>query len=261
MTCRTQSACIAVGSEMSGGVYGVTATDIDCLQAGQGLNIKSTLGRGGAVAGVTFADVRMGAVGTALVVTDGYGDQVRGERQRVGSRARGARRRGGAAAAAATAAAAVAAARCGAAAQDRRGQRRQPGATSGGERVGDPTRRARALSYRHYLYRYRPYRTAAQYPPCPVNASLVPRLGSIAIANISAVGGVGSIGAAGEFVGLGPTAEEGGIAGVTLRDVDLSGAAVTGWVCANVTGSSAGVVLPAPCPQLAVAPTAPPGEE
>jgi hypothetical protein len=91
----------------------------------------------------------------------------------------------------------------------------------------------------------------SQYPPCPVNDSLIPRLGSIAIANITAVGGPGSIGAAGDFHGLGSTAESGGITNVTLRDVDLGGAAAAGWSCANVSGSSSGVVLPAPCPQLA----------
>jgi polygalacturonase len=77
MACRTQSACIAVGSEMSGGVFGVTASDIDCLEAGQALNVKSTLGRGGAVEGVSFSNVRIGTVGTALVVSDSYHDQVR----------------------------------------------------------------------------------------------------------------------------------------------------------------------------------------
>lgn len=60
VTCATPSGCIAVGSEMSGGVENVTATRIHCVTAGWGFNVKSALGRGGYIRNVTFADVVLG---------------------------------------------------------------------------------------------------------------------------------------------------------------------------------------------------------
>lgn len=170
LTCTTQSACLAVGSEMSGGVADVTATGIRCLQAGQGLNVKSALGRGGYIRNVTFADVAFGPgrVGVAFAVVGSYRDQ---------------------------------------------------------------------------------------YPPAPVNATLVPLVGGVTIRNATAVGAAGSLGSVGDFSGL-AGAGEGEITGVTIEDVDVTAGLAPGgkpaWACANVSGTSARV-LPAPCAQLAAA--------
>lgn len=158
-----RAACIAVGSEMSGGVSNVVASNINCSLAGQGLNVKSTLGRGGYITNVSFTDVTMGAVGTALAVDDGYRDQ---------------------------------------------------------------------------------------YPPAPVNATLVPVIAGVTIARVTASGPPGSIGSAGDFRGL---AGAGVITGVSISDVDLTAGIKPGgrpaWACGNVTGSSTNV-LPAPCAEL-----------
>lgn len=82
LTCRTQSGCIAVGSEMSGGVSDVHASRVSCVQAGQGLNVKSALGRGGYITNVTLADSTFGlpgckecVVGVAIAGVDTYTDQ------------------------------------------------------------------------------------------------------------------------------------------------------------------------------------------
>lgn len=161
LTCATQSACIAVGSEMSGGVHDVFASGITCVAAGQGFNVKSALGRGGDITNVTFRDATMGAVGTAFAIVTNYRDQ---------------------------------------------------------------------------------------YPPFPVNASLIPHISGVSFINVTGVGAPRSIGTAGEFEGLGPDLAAGGIAGVALTDVDLRTAAA-GWRCANVTGASLRVTPP-PCRQI-----------
>jgi polygalacturonase len=74
----TQSACLAIGSEMSGGVANVVVSDITCDAAGQAINIKSALGRGGYIRNVSVSGVVLtgvGYVGTALAATDNYADQ------------------------------------------------------------------------------------------------------------------------------------------------------------------------------------------
>lgn len=166
MTCTTRSACLAIGSEMSGSVYNVHASGITCVDAGQLLNVKSCLGRGGVVANITLVDsVITGAVNTAIAVVDDYKDA---------------------------------------------------------------------------------------FPPSPVDPSLIPSLGSVTVRNVTTAPGA-SVGAAGEFEGIGSTPSTGSIDGVTLQDVDLS-IAVKGWACTNMTGSAVNVLPPpsaATCPQLA----------
>ena len=78
MTCATPSGCIAIGSEMSGGVENVTATNITCITAGWGLNVKSALGRGGYIRNVTFQYVIFGPgkIPTAFEAGDTYVDTV-----------------------------------------------------------------------------------------------------------------------------------------------------------------------------------------
>ena len=163
LTCVTQSACVAIGSEMSGGVADVDIRDVTCIAAGQGLNIKSALGRGGAITNISFANASMGAVGVALAVVTNYRDQ---------------------------------------------------------------------------------------YPPAPVNSSLVPRISGVRIADVTAVGPPGSIGRAGEFLGLGGAT--GNITFLTLERVDLSGGLAPdarAWECANVSGEASDVQPPA-CGEL-----------
>jgi polygalacturonase len=41
---------------MSGGVFDVHASNVTCISAGQVLNVKSCLGRGGVVSNITLAD-------------------------------------------------------------------------------------------------------------------------------------------------------------------------------------------------------------
>lgn len=74
--CETQSACLAIGSEMSGSVVGLVAKNITCGAAGQAVNVKSALGRGGAVRDIVIDGVDIvGPVGYAMAVGDGYRDQ------------------------------------------------------------------------------------------------------------------------------------------------------------------------------------------
>ena len=87
-----------------------------------------------------------------------------------------------------------------------------------------------------------------QYPPFPVNASLIPLFSGITVRRVSGVGAARSIGRAGEFEGLGDLPSSGLISGVSIMDCDLSTAA-QGWQCSNVTGVSTNV-LPRPCTQL-----------
>ena len=67
--------CIAIGSEMSGGVEGVVVSNVTCVNSGTLIDIKSTLGRGGFIRNVSVADcVITGSVETALRAADDYGD-------------------------------------------------------------------------------------------------------------------------------------------------------------------------------------------
>jgi polygalacturonase len=65
---------IAVGSEMSGGVDGVFISNITGIRGGEGLNVKSSLGRGGYVRNVVFKDSVLYNVQIALRGGDNYGD-------------------------------------------------------------------------------------------------------------------------------------------------------------------------------------------
>lgn len=168
MVCSTRSACLAIGSEMSGSIYNVHASGITCMRAGQLLNVKSCLGRGGVVSNITLADsVIVGAVGTGIAVVDNYKDQ---------------------------------------------------------------------------------------YPPGPIDPTLIPQLGGVHVRNVTAVPG-SSVATAGDFGGIGATPATGSINGVYLQDVDLSaGNKGVPWKCVNVTGTVSGSVLPPVsqgCPQLA----------
>jgi polygalacturonase len=162
MVCATQSACIAIGSEMSGGVSNVEAYNISCLQSGQGLNVKSALGRGGYITNISFHNVTFGPgfTGTAFAAADTYRDQ---------------------------------------------------------------------------------------YPPAPIDPTLIPLVNGIYISNLTMM--PGSVGRAGDFQGLGTTLQTGEITGVYLENIALGGATST-YTCVNVTGSTGPNVVPAPCPQL-----------
>jgi polygalacturonase len=65
---------IAVGSEMSGGVDGVFVYNVTGIRGGEGLNVKSSLGRGGYVRNVVFKDSVLYNVQIALRGGDNYGD-------------------------------------------------------------------------------------------------------------------------------------------------------------------------------------------
>ena len=70
-----QGNCIAVGSEMSGGVADVFISNITCVNSGSLIDVKSTLGRGGYVHNVNLIGaVITGKVAVALRVADNYGD-------------------------------------------------------------------------------------------------------------------------------------------------------------------------------------------
>ena len=151
--------CVAVGSEMSGGVADVFVSNITCVNSGSLLDVKSTLGRGGYVRNINVERcVITGRVQYALNARDDYGD-------------------------------------------------------SNG----------------------------------PVNRSLVPRIGGITVADVSAAP-TATLAGAGFFEGLGAAPEQGEVYGVVLRNVQL-GAPAKGWHCVNATGTSS-AVTPEPCPQL-----------
>ena len=76
MTCRTGAGCLAIGSEMSGGVEGVHASDVTCARVGWGLNVKSALGRGGYIRDVRFENATLGSVAyVGLMAGDTYTDR------------------------------------------------------------------------------------------------------------------------------------------------------------------------------------------
>ena len=79
LRCSSPSACIAIGSEMSGGIENVTVHGgLFCDQGDQALNVKSAVGRGGYVRNVLFRDAVLGGgkgtVKTALQAADNYVD-------------------------------------------------------------------------------------------------------------------------------------------------------------------------------------------
>ena len=67
---------ICIGSEMSGGVENIDISDLYLKSVGQGLRIKSGLGRGGFVRNVTYRNVDMlNTIHTAIQVNEFYGNR------------------------------------------------------------------------------------------------------------------------------------------------------------------------------------------
>jgi len=66
--------CIAIGSEMSGGVVNVTVEDVRCLNVGRALYIKSAKTRGGFVQNITFNRIVIDAAELCLNIQQDYGD-------------------------------------------------------------------------------------------------------------------------------------------------------------------------------------------
>jgi polygalacturonase len=61
LRCSSPSACIAIGSEMSGGIKNATVDGgLYCDQGDQALNVKSAVGRGGYVRNILFRDAVLG---------------------------------------------------------------------------------------------------------------------------------------------------------------------------------------------------------
>lgn len=151
----TRDACIAIGSEMSGGVENVTAVNISCIGTGRGASIKTSMGRGGYIRSFAFTDSLFQGVTSGIDFFLTYGD----------------------------------------------------------------------------------------HPDAPGawNKSARPILTNFVFARIQGVG----VQSAGNLTGV-PNIP---IDGVLLQDVDL-GADAQPWVCTNVTGQTAGTVVPSPCPEL-----------
>ena len=70
-----QGNCIAIGSEMSGGVSDVFISNVTCVNSGSLIDVKSTLGRGGYVRNVRLVGATLtGKIAIGLRVSDDYGD-------------------------------------------------------------------------------------------------------------------------------------------------------------------------------------------
>lgn len=65
---------IAIGSETSGGVSHVLAENIDLYNMGIGLHIKTNIGRGGFIKGITFSDIYMDNVRRGIKISGDVGD-------------------------------------------------------------------------------------------------------------------------------------------------------------------------------------------
>lgn len=74
---RRGSGAIVIGSETSGGIRHVVASDIICQGTQMGINIKSERGRGGSVEDVRIDNMTMDDVGKAISVSQFY--QMQGE--------------------------------------------------------------------------------------------------------------------------------------------------------------------------------------
>jgi hypothetical protein len=68
----TDANAFCVGSEMSGGVFNVTATNISCIDVGTCFRIKSALGRGGTVRNVWMINSTIDGAKTAIEASDFY---------------------------------------------------------------------------------------------------------------------------------------------------------------------------------------------
>ena len=73
------SGCIVMGSETSGGIRNVVASNVVCQNTQNGINIKSERGRGGSVEDIRFDNIDMDNVGRAVSVSQYY--QMQGEQQ------------------------------------------------------------------------------------------------------------------------------------------------------------------------------------
>lgn len=65
--------CIAIGSEMSGGVENVTVEDVHCLNVGRALYIKASRTRGGYVRNITFNRISIDTAALGLNIQQDYG--------------------------------------------------------------------------------------------------------------------------------------------------------------------------------------------
>jgi len=69
----TEANAVCVGSEMSGGVYNVSAVNVTCADVGTCFRLKSALGRGGEIRDISMLDSRIIGAGTAIEASDYYG--------------------------------------------------------------------------------------------------------------------------------------------------------------------------------------------
>jgi polygalacturonase len=79
LVATTRSACVCIGSEMSGGVANVYAENIVCSGTGTGYYVKSAPGRGGYVSNFTMVNATMNGVATAFEISVAYGDHPDGK--------------------------------------------------------------------------------------------------------------------------------------------------------------------------------------
>ena len=69
----TGANAFCMGSEMSGGIYNVSAVNITCLDVDTCFRLKSSLGRGGVIRDISMRDSRIIGAGTAFDASDFYG--------------------------------------------------------------------------------------------------------------------------------------------------------------------------------------------
>jgi len=73
-TFTTRSACVCVGSEMSGGAENISVTNVTCVNTGWAFLTKSSPGRGGYVRNFSFTDSRIVGADVGFMVMMTYGD-------------------------------------------------------------------------------------------------------------------------------------------------------------------------------------------
>ena len=69
----TEANAFCMGSEMSGGVYNVTAVNVTCLDVGTCFRLKSALGRGGEIRDIAMYNSTILGAKTAIEASDYYG--------------------------------------------------------------------------------------------------------------------------------------------------------------------------------------------
>ena len=69
----TGANAFCVGSEMSGGVYNVTAQNVSCVDVDTCFRLKSALGRGGEIRGIAMLNSTVTGAKTAIEASDFYG--------------------------------------------------------------------------------------------------------------------------------------------------------------------------------------------